>query len=80
MEEQVLSNFVALNLSLRGITTEVGKFISFPFSIMPMSQQSISKIFQIQFLLNLTFSIVNLPLGLNKCILPAILFNFRVHM
>ena len=43
---------------------------------MPMSLQSISKMSQIQFLLNLTCSIVNLPQSLNKCILPAILFNF----
>ena len=73
----LLRSFLALNLSPRGITTELGKFISFPFRVMPMFLQSISKTFQIQFLLNLTFSIVSLPLILNKWMLPAILHNFR---
>ena len=50
-----LSNFLALNLSLGGITTEVGKLIGFLFIIMSMSLQSISKMSQIEFLLNLTF-------------------------
>ena len=35
-----------------------------------------SKTSQIQFFLNLTFSIVSLPLILNRWILPAILHNF----
>ena len=43
---------------------------------MLISLQSISQTSQIQFLLNLTFSIVNLPLILNRWILPAILHNF----
>ena len=54
----------------------VGKGIRFPFIVMFTSLQSISKMSQIQFLLNLTFSMVSLPLSLNKLILPAILFNF----
>ena len=72
----LLSNFLVLNLSLTGITTEIGKFIEFPFIIMPTSLQSISKTSKIQFLLNLTLSMVNLTLSLNKCILLAVLFYF----
>ena len=41
-----------------------------------MSDQSISKTSQIQFFLSLTCSAFNLPLILNKCILPATLHNF----
>ena len=41
-----------------------------------MSYQSISKTSQIQFFLSLTCSGFNLPLILNKCILPATVHNF----
>ena len=41
-----------------------------------MFPQSISKMSQIQLLLNLTFSIVSPPLILNKLMLPSILQNF----
>ena len=71
-----LRSFVALNLSLKCITTELGKFISFPFKVMLISFQSISRTSQIQFLLNLTCSMVSHPLILNRWILPAILHNF----
>ena len=45
---------------------ELGKSISLSFSVILMSDQSISKTSQIQFFLSLTFSGFNLPLILNK--------------
>ena len=56
--------------------TELGKPISLSFSIILISDQSISKKSQIQFFLSLTFSGFNLPLILNKWILLATLHTF----
>ena len=61
------------NLLLNGITTEVHKLTSFPFKVTLTSFQSISNTSHIQFLLKFMRSGVNLPLILNKCMLPAIL-------
>ena len=61
---------------LKSIITELGKPISLLFSVILMSDQSISKTSQIQFFLSLTCSEFNLPLILNKCILPATLHSF----
>ena len=71
-----LRSFIDLNFSLKGITTELGEFISFLFKVMLISFQSISRTSQIQFLLNLTSSMVSIPIILNRWILPAILHNF----
>ena len=68
--------FLALYLSLNGIITDLGKFISLSFSVMLTLDQSISKTSQIQFVLSFTFSGFNLPFIQNKCILPATLHNF----
>ena len=64
---------LVINLSLKGIMTEVGRLMSFPFKVTLTSFQSISNTSQIQFLLKLIHSGVNLPLILNRCILPATL-------
>ena len=71
-----LSSLLALYLSVKGIITDLGKFISLSFSVMLMSDQSISKTSQIQFFLSFTFSGSNFPFIQNKCILPATLHNF----
>ena len=71
-----LISFLTLNLSLNGMTIEVGKLISFPFKVTLISFQSISNTSQIQFFLNRIHSGVSLPLILNECMLPAILHRF----
>ena len=71
-----LSSLLALYLSEKGITTDLGKFISLSFSVTLMSDQSISKTSQIQFILSFIFSGFNLPFIWNKCILLATLQNF----
>ena len=71
-----LISFLTLNLSLNYMTTDVGKLISFPFKVTLTSLQSIPIISQIQFFLNLIHSGVNLPLTVNKCMLPATLHRF----
>ena len=71
-----LINFLALYLSLNGMIIEAGKLMSFPFKVTLTSFQSISNTSQIQFFLNFIFSGVNVPLILNKCIIPAILHRF----
>ena len=71
-----LRSLLTLYLSLKGIITELGKPISLPFSVILMSDKSISKTSQIKFFLSLICSGFNLPLILNKCILPATLHNF----
>ena len=70
-----LRSLLFLYLSLKGIITELGKSILLSISVILKSDQSISKTSQIQFFLSLTFSGFNLPLILNKWILPATLHN-----
>ena len=71
-----LSSLLALYLSVKGIITDLVKFILLSFSVILMSNQSISKTSQIQFFLSFTFSGFNLPFIQNKCIHPATLCNF----
>ena len=72
----VLISFLAIYLTLNCKITGIGKLISFPFKVMLTSFQYISNTSKIQFFLSFIFSGVNLPLILNKCILPAILHRF----
>ena len=67
--------FLTLYLSLKGIITDLGRFISLSFSVILILDQSISKTSQIQFFLSFTFSGLNLPFIRNKCILLATLHN-----
>ena len=67
---------LATNLSQNGIMTEVDKLTSFPFKVTLTSFQAISNASQIQFLLKFMHSGVNVPLILNKCMLPTILHRF----
>ena len=64
-----------LNLSQKGIITEPGKLITFPFTITVTFFQSISSISHTLFLCNLILSLCKLPVNLNKCILPVVLHN-----
>ena len=64
-----------LNLSQKGIITEPGKLITFPFTITVTFYQSISNISHTLFLCNLMSSLSKLPINLNKCILPVVLRN-----
>ena len=64
-----------LNLSLKGIITEPGKLIKFPFTVTIMFCQSISSISHILFLCRVMTSLCIIPINLNKCILPEVLHN-----
>ena len=64
-----------LNLSQKGIITEPGKLITFPFTIIVTFFQSMSSISHTLFLCNLKSSLCKLPINLNKCILPLVLHN-----
>ena len=78
MKEQgfFLTMCLILNLSQNFIVTDLGKLILFPFKVKLTSLQSNSIISQIKFHFSFTFSGGNLPLILNKFMLPAILHNF----
>ena len=64
-----------LNLFQKGIITEPGKLITFPFTITVTFFQFISSISHTLFLFNLISSFCKLPININKCILPVILHN-----
>ena len=64
-----------LTLSQKGIITELGKLITFPFTITVIFFQSISNISHTLFLCNLISSLCKLPVNLNKCMLPIVLHN-----
>ena len=64
-----------LNLSQKGIITEPGKLITFPFTVTVTFFQSISNISHTLFLCNLISSLCKLPVNLNKYILPVVLHN-----
>ena len=72
----LLTMCLILNLSLNLIVTDVGKFILFPFKVMLTSFQSDSIMSQSIFVFNFTFSGVNIPVILNRCMLSGILHNF----
>ena len=64
-----------LNLLLSSFMTDAGKFILFPFKVMLTSFQSNSITSQIIFLFDLTFTGVNFPLIVNRCMFPAVLHD-----
>ena len=66
-----------LNLSLNGMITEPSKLITFPFNVTVTGLQSISITSLIVFLCSVTFSLLMLPVNLNKCILPDVLHSLR---
>ena len=55
-----------LNLSLNGIITEPGKLITFPFNVTVTGLQSISITSLSIFLCKVIFSLIKLPVNLNK--------------
>ena len=57
------------------IVIDFGKLILFPFKAKLTSYQSNSIMSQNIFLFNFTFSGVNVPVILNKCMLTAVLHN-----
>ena len=65
-----------LILSLSSIITDAGKVILFPFKVILTSFQYNSITSPNIFHFYLTFSEVNFPVILNRCMLPAILHNF----
>ena len=71
----LLTMHLILNLSLNCFVTDYGKLILFPFKVTLTSFQSNSVMSQIMFLFYFTFPGVNIPINLNKWMLPAILHN-----
>ena len=65
-----------LNLSFNGIMTDAGKFILIPFKVILTSLQSNCITSKSIFCFNITFSRVNFPTILKRCMLPAVLQNF----
>ena len=65
-----------LILNLSQNFNEFGKLTLFPFKITLTPFQSIPIMSQIKFCFNFTFSGNNVPVILNRWILPAILHNF----
>ena len=72
----LLTMHLILNLSLNFIVTDVGQSILFPFKVTLTSFPSNSIVYQSIFLFSFTFSGVNVPVILNRCMLPAVLHNF----
>ena len=64
-----------LNLSRKGMITEPGKLTTFPFTDNVTFFQSIYNMSHTLFLCNVISSFCNLPINLNKCILPVTLHN-----
>ena len=67
---------LTLILSLSLIVTILGKLILLSLKVMLTSFQSISRVSQIHFQFNLIFLGFNMPIVLNKWIIPAVLHNF----
>ena len=65
-----------LNLSLSSIITDAGRFILFLFKVILTSFPSISMTSHNIVHISLTYSGINFPAILNKCMLPAALHNF----
>ena len=72
----LLTMHLILYICLNLIVTDVGKFILFPFKVMLTSFQSNPIMSQSIFLFNFTFSGASIPVILNRCMLPSILYNF----
>ena len=69
------NNFLTFSLCINGITSIVGKCISFSFRMMWILSHLISNTSYIQFFLRVTLSNDNSPVNLNKCVFPVILFR-----
>ena len=67
---------LVLNLSQSFIVNRFGKLTFFPFKVTLPPFQSISIMSQIKFHFNFTFSGTNVPVIMNRFMLPAILHNF----
>ena len=65
-----------LNLSLNLLVTDGGSLILFPFKVTLTCFQPYFIMSQSIFLFNLTFLGVNIPVILNRCMLPAVPYNF----
>ena len=65
-----------LNLSQSFIVTDFGKLILFLFKVTLPSFESNAITSQIKFYCSFIFSGVNVPIILNKCMVPAVLHNF----